>query len=84
MEDHADRLLDSPIGTLNVGASARGLRLVQFPRDSERDQPFVTGEEAGGKPDHTAQAQLDEALQQLTSTSTAPARSSTSPWTGTA
>jgi methylated-DNA-[protein]-cysteine S-methyltransferase len=57
-------LLDTPIGTLNVGATARGLRLVQFPRDRERDQPFVTSE--AGKPDRTAEAQLGEALQQLT------------------
>ncbi|MEY9931918.1 methylated-DNA-[protein]-cysteine S-methyltransferase [Catenulispora sp. GP43] len=58
-------LLDTPIGTLNIGASARGLRLVQFPRDRERDQPFATGEQ-GAKPDRIAQAQLDEAVLQLT------------------
>ena len=58
-------LLDTPIGTLNIGASARGLRLVQFPRDREHDQPFIAGDEAA-KPDHTAQAQLDEAVLQLT------------------
>jgi methylated-DNA-[protein]-cysteine S-methyltransferase len=58
-------LLDTPIGTINIGATPRGLRLVQFPRDRERDQPFAGGDE-GGKPDHIAQAQLDEAVQQLT------------------
>ena len=58
-------LLDTPIGTLNVGATARGLRLVQFPRDHERSEPFVAGDETR-KPDHIAQAQLDEAVLQLT------------------
>jgi methylated-DNA-[protein]-cysteine S-methyltransferase len=57
-------LLDTPIGTLNIGATARGLRLVQFPRDREHDQPFTAGDE-GAKPDHIAQAQLDEAVLQL-------------------
>lgn len=57
-------LLDTPIGTLNVGATARGLRLVQFPRDRERDQPFVAGD--AGEPDRVAEAQLGEALRQLT------------------
>lgn len=59
-------LLDTPIGTMNIGATARGLRLVQFPRDRERDQPFVAGDDADAKPDRIAQAQLDEAVLQLT------------------
>lgn len=58
-------LLDTPIGTLNIGATARGLRLVQFPRDREHDQPNIAGAEPA-KPDRIAQAQLDEALLQLT------------------
>jgi methylated-DNA-[protein]-cysteine S-methyltransferase len=60
-------LLETPIGTLNVGATARGLRLVQFPREHASDQPFVAGEQEapGQKPDRIAQAQLDEALVQL-------------------
>lgn len=58
-------LLDTPIGTLTVGATARGLRLVQFPHDREPDQPLTAADPAA-KPDHIAQAQLDEAVLQLT------------------
>ncbi|MBW8804843.1 MAG: methylated-DNA--[protein]-cysteine S-methyltransferase [Catenulisporales bacterium] len=63
-------LLDTPIGTLTVGATARGLRLVQFPHDrageGEGEQAGVP-EQAGkaGKPDRLAEAQLGEAVQQL-------------------
>jgi methylated-DNA-[protein]-cysteine S-methyltransferase len=60
-------LLDTPIGTLTVGATARGLRLVQFPHDRAGEGE---GEQAGvpeqaGKPDRPAEAQLGEAVQQL-------------------
>lgn len=63
-------LLDTPIGTLTIGATARGLRLVQFPRDPELNQPFTAGDEGAGpdrpdRPDRIAQAQLDEAVLQL-------------------
>src|SRR2546423_7423169 len=63
-------LLDTPIGTLTVGATARGLRLVQFPRDrageGEGEQAGVP-EQAGkaGKPDRPAAGQLGEAGQEL-------------------
>ena len=69
--------LDTPIGTLTIGATARGLRLVQFPH--EHHQPGVADADAGDeaaveapsaatstKPDRIAQAQLDEAVLQLT------------------
>jgi len=74
-------LLDTPIGTLTVGATARGLRQVRFPRDRGREEPGVSGEQAevgsagtstgggtgaGAEPDRIAQAQLDEAVHQLT------------------
>ena len=55
-------LLDSPIGTLNIGATARGLRRVEFPRSSERSHPFVQND---GKADRIAEAQLDEAVQHI-------------------
>ena len=89
--------LDTPIGTLTVGTTARGLRLVQFPHDRGAG-PAAAGDDEGGggggaagevgtagavgavggsaggpvgggkaeKPDRIAQAQLDEALLQLT------------------
>ena len=58
--------VDTPIGVLNLGATATGLRIVQFPRHDARDQQFVTGDEdPRGKVDRIAQAQLDEARQQV-------------------
>jgi len=67
MEVMQTALLETPIGTLTVGATARGLRMVQFPRDIEPDQQLPEAEAAapGKKPDRIAQAQLDEALLQL-------------------
>jgi len=43
-------LLDTPIGTLTVGATARGLRLVQFPREQFAHE---------GKPDQPTGQDLD-------------------------
>jgi len=60
--------LDTPIGTLTIGTTARGLRLVQFPHDRADEQPSEAVEETAKnvKPDRIAQAQMDEALLQLT------------------
>ena len=60
--------LDTPIGTLTIGTTARGLRLVQFPHDRAEEQPAEAVEEIARniKPDRIAQAQMDEALLQLT------------------
>lgn len=47
-------LLDTPIGTLTVGATARGLRLVQFPREQFAHEPTPessTGEDLDGDAD---------------------------------
>jgi methylated-DNA-[protein]-cysteine S-methyltransferase len=55
--------LDTPIGTLTVGATARGLRMVQFPQDRGRDR-------AASGPDRAAhqrpQSPAGEAIATLT------------------
>ncbi|WP_194909102.1 methylated-DNA--[protein]-cysteine S-methyltransferase [Catenulispora rubra] len=67
--------LDTPIGTLTIGTTTRGLRVVQFPIDrGQSPSPRAIEEEEeekaksvkDAKDDRIAQAQLDEAVLQLT------------------
>jgi methylated-DNA-[protein]-cysteine S-methyltransferase len=59
--------MDTPIGVINMGATSKGLHLLQFPRRSERDHPFVgSGTELSGtEPDEEAAAHLAEAVRQV-------------------
>jgi methylated-DNA-[protein]-cysteine S-methyltransferase len=56
-------LLDTPIGVINLGATATGLRMLQLPRHNEQDQAFVRGDDE--RVDRIAEAQLDDARQQV-------------------
>ena len=56
-------MLDTPIGVINLGATATGLRFLQLPRRSEQDEQFVQG--SADRVDRIAEAQLDEARQQV-------------------
>ncbi|MFL6112829.1 MAG: methylated-DNA--[protein]-cysteine S-methyltransferase [Catenulispora sp.] len=52
-------LLDTPIGTLTVGATARGLRLVRFPRDRAGAQDADVGGDVGGDVDGIIDSAVD-------------------------
>ncbi|NUP50510.1 MAG: methylated-DNA--[protein]-cysteine S-methyltransferase [Catenulispora sp.] len=52
-------LLDTPIGTLTVGATARGLRMVRFPQDRGRDGATAVG---AAEPDEAAEMSVAELL----------------------
>lgn len=54
--------MSTPIGEINLGTSDHGLRLLQFPRRTERDMPFAESDEGV---DRIAEAWMDEARKQL-------------------
>lgn len=54
--------MSTPFGEINLGTSDHGLRLLQFPRRTSRDLPFVESDQGV---DRIAEAWMDEVRKQL-------------------